>query len=203
MSRITTTYLNKLLDNTAWNFWTYHPGDSLDERYIISDDTATCISVNSNTEGSSCNDSNLELAALAPELAEEVLRLRSHSNAESEYTDTTKAAYKALEMLEELTYETYIDSGSRKTIRHIIEAVSAALPPKPCNTMANIEWDPNIHYLAEAQHDILDTVIMVGLEPSTKEILCVYTQHNYPQSAFISPEKLIPTGEQYRKESNQ
>ena len=203
MDNITEKYLNKLLNNSTPGPWTYMSSRYADERYIISEDTCMCISVNAENEGSSCTDKDLELAALAPELAEEVLRLRSHNNAESEYTDTTKAAYNALDMLEELTHETYIDSGSRKTIRHIIEAVSAALPPKPHNTMAHIEWDPNIHYLAEAHHDILGTVVMAGIEPSTKEILCVYTQHNYPQSAFIDPEKLVPTGEQYRKESNQ
>lgn len=40
--------------------------------------------------------------------------------------------------------------------------VLAALPPKPRPTMAEVEWDDELHYLAEAEHQYCGEVIMLG-----------------------------------------
>lgn len=40
--------------------------------------------------------------------------------------------------------------------------VLAALPPRPQPTMAEIKWDDEKHYLAEAEHQYCGEVIMLG-----------------------------------------
>lgn len=40
--------------------------------------------------------------------------------------------------------------------------ILAALPPRPRPTMAEVEWDDDLHYLAEAESDIFGTVIMLS-----------------------------------------
>lgn len=46
--------------------------------------------------------------------------------------------------------------------RALRERILAALPPKPQPTMAEIEWDDDLHYLAEAEHKACGQVIMLG-----------------------------------------
>ncbi len=41
-------------------------------------------------------------------------------------------------------------------------SIRAALPPKPRPTMADVEWDDDKHYLAEAEHQYCGEVIMLG-----------------------------------------
>lgn len=42
------------------------------------------------------------------------------------------------------------------------KVVRAALPPKPRPTMADVEWDDDKHYLAEARQTFCGKVIMLG-----------------------------------------
>lgn len=78
MSDLTTANLQHLLDQATPGPWEYWLGEEPDERYIIDIETfgSMCIHITPNGAGSSCSDYDLNLAALAPELAEEVLRLR-------------------------------------------------------------------------------------------------------------------------------
>lgn len=74
--------------------------------------------------------------------------------------------------------------------------ILAALPPKPQPTMAEVKWDDEKHYLAEAEHPLFGKVIMLGLNV-------------YDQIDFIAPnryasrykdaplEDLTPTGRRY------
>lgn len=41
------------------------------------------------------------------------------------------------------------------------ETIRAALPPKPTPTMADIKWDDDKHFFAEAEHPTYGTVIMI------------------------------------------
>jgi len=43
-------------------------------------------------------------------------------------------------------------------------AILAALPQQPLPTMAEVEWDDDDHYLAEAEHKSCGKVIMLGLD---------------------------------------
>ena len=78
MTNLSTESLQQLLDNAGPGPWDYVPGDAPDERCIVNLDTTTpCIAIVENDAGSDCTDDDLNLAALAPELAREVIRLRT------------------------------------------------------------------------------------------------------------------------------
>lgn len=77
MTDLSTTNLKHLLDQATPGPWEYIAGDSPDGRCIANPGSMTmCIGVDANGKGSSCEDADLNLAATAPELAEEVIRLR-------------------------------------------------------------------------------------------------------------------------------
>lgn len=77
MSDLSTEFLQQLLNNAGPRPWDYVPGDAPDERCIVNLDKSTpCIAIVENDAGSDCTDDDLILAALGPELAQEVLRLR-------------------------------------------------------------------------------------------------------------------------------
>lgn len=79
MPDLTTTNLQRLLWQSTPGPWEYDPGNAPDGRCIIDAELWNmCIAVEANSEGSSCSDAELELAAHAPDLAQEVIRLREH-----------------------------------------------------------------------------------------------------------------------------
>nr|DAM79414.1 MAG TPA: Ead/Ea22-like protein [Caudoviricetes sp.] len=95
MTDLTTTHLKRLLDQATPGPWEYDPGEAPDERCIIDVETWNmCINPTPNGEGSSCSDYDLELAAAAPQLAQEVLRMRK------ELTDLQEEARYAAKFLE-------------------------------------------------------------------------------------------------------
>lgn len=74
--------------------------------------------------------------------------------------------------------------------------IFAALPPLPQPTMAEVEWDDNKHYLAEAEHSEYGKVVMVGLdENGLVEFFlprfCANRCHK------VAREDLTPTGKRY------
>lgn len=80
--------------------------------------------------------------------------------------------------------------------RHAKATILNALPPIPQPTMAEIEWDDEKHYLAEAEYEPYGSVIMLGpaddgfiefFSPRLRECRC--------DSAHR--ETLIPTGKRY------
>lgn len=82
MTDLTTTHLKCLLEQATPGPWEYIPGEAIDERCIGNPGSMTmCIGVEANGAGSSCSDADLNLAAHAPELAQEVIRLRSQLTA--------------------------------------------------------------------------------------------------------------------------
>lgn len=77
MTDLTTMHLKCLLEQATPGPWEYDPGDTPDERCIIDVETWNmCINPTPNAAGSSCSDHDLNLAAAAPDLAEEILRMR-------------------------------------------------------------------------------------------------------------------------------
>lgn len=77
MTDLTTTHLQHLLERATPGPWKYEPGEGSDERYIGNVNTVEmCIGVEANGAGSACSDYDLNLAALAPQLAGEVLWMR-------------------------------------------------------------------------------------------------------------------------------
>lgn len=74
--------------------------------------------------------------------------------------------------------------------------IFAALPPLPQPTMAEVEWDNDKHYLAEAEHSEYGKVVMVGLdENGLVEFFlprfCANRCHK------VAREDLTPTGKRY------
>lgn len=71
------------------------------------------------------------------------------------------------------------------------------LPPKPQPTMAEIAWDDELHYLAEAEHANDYTVMMLKpmrLEPGIK---CLVFHGGDFRIAYSDPKDLTPTGKRY------
>lgn len=73
--------------------------------------------------------------------------------------------------------------------------ILAALPPKPRPTMAEVEWDDDKHYLAEAANPVWGTVVMLNYDADRAKIQ--YICYEKPGiTGFTSPENLTPTGYQ-------
>ena len=84
------------------------------------------------------------------------------------------------------------DTHAEKLEGHIF----AALPPKPHPTMAEVEWDDEKHYLAEAENPRYGRVIMVT--PVDCDLIEVLVPNLYPTKTGCSkPEDLTPTGKRY------
>lgn len=77
-------------------------------------------------------------------------------------------------------------------ISHLLENVQEALPPRPQPTMAEVEWDDDEHYLAEAEFKGYGPAIM--LWETTGECISVI------RGGLVwaaRPEELTPTGKRY------
>lgn len=74
--------------------------------------------------------------------------------------------------------------------------VRDALPPKPQPTMADIEWDDELHHLAEAEHDAIGKVIMMH-PASDAEIECLHEWYGLYRVYWLSSDQLTPTGKRY------
>lgn len=72
-----------------------------------------------------------------------------------------------------------------------------ALPPRPKPTMAEIDWDDSQHYLAEAEHTMHGTVVMLTEEKYTRTIQCAFYNGRFVNVLFCTPEYLTPTGRRY------
>lgn len=78
--------------------------------------------------------------------------------------------------------------------RAIIEHV---LPPCPRSTMADVEWDDDKHYLAEAEHPDFGKVIMLGYGPLSGLIRITRPKENGALWQTVEPGTLTPTGKRY------
>lgn len=74
--------------------------------------------------------------------------------------------------------------------------ILAALPPKPQPTMAEVEWDDDKHYLAEAEQNIHGKVIMLGLDENG---LIEYFVPRLRECRYDAAhrETITPTGKRY------
>lgn len=72
-----------------------------------------------------------------------------------------------------------------------------ALPPKPRPTMAEVEWDDDEHYLAEAEHADWGTMTMLKPMRTYPQIKCLSTKGGDYCIVYPSTEDLTPTGRRY------
>lgn len=78
------------------------------------------------------------------------------------------------------------------TIKASENAIKKALLPKPPETMADVEWDDDVHYLAEAEHPNYGKVIMLW-EASIGGITIIEGEI----VATVDHDTLTPTGRRY------
>ena len=71
-------------------------------------------------------------------------------------------AHEALEELKNVALSAADFCGDTEKYLAWKSEIIAVLPPKPRPTMAEVEWDDDKHYLAEAESDIFGTVIMLS-----------------------------------------
>ena len=101
--------------------------------------------------------------------------------------------------LSDITYlaDTYLSSisGRLDETRELRQTILAALPPKPQPTMAEIEWDDDKHYLAEAESESGVKVVM--LSQSRDFIMCIQPPNAGDVVIGVPSEDLTPTGRRY------
>lgn len=75
--------------------------------------------------------------------------------------------------------------------------ILAVLPPKPQPTMAEVEWDDDKHYLAEAER--VDGVKVAMLKPMRlyPQIKCLAFDGGDFCIKYPDPDDLTPTGKRY------
>ena len=107
-------------------------------------------------------------------------------------------AYTAVTTLARLVEEfTPVRVEEHKEINDLHLAVRAALPPKPQPTMAEIEWDDDKHYLAEAEDESCSSVIMLQQSKETGNIQAILKGTIKSYLIYQRPEHLTPTGKRY------
>lgn len=74
--------------------------------------------------------------------------------------------------------------------------IFAALPAPPQPTMAEVEWDDELHYLAEADHADWGTVIMLYYDETMRGIQYLCTGEAN-RACFSIPDAFTPTGRRY------
>lgn len=87
-------------------------------------------------------------------------------------------------------------SGDRDDIKKLQQTTLAALPTKPQPTMAEVEWDDELHYLAEAEHPFYGKVLMLSIDRG--ELIKFFVPRLRPciyDEAY--PNTLTPTGRRY------
>ena len=72
-----------------------------------------------------------------------------------------------------------------------------ALPPLPRPTMAEVEWDDDKHYLAEAEHPGWGKVIMLERSACPGFIRFALAKENEPTWQAAEEKTLTPTGKRY------
>lgn len=81
------------------------------------------------------------------------------------------------------------------TIRTLGEHIVTVLPPRPRPTMAEVEWDDDKHYLAEAEHSAWGKVVM--LRESALIIFVQPIEKRMGDIHVARVEELTPTGKRY------
>ncbi|MER0121960.1 hypothetical protein ABRP63_11215 [Corynebacterium sp. KPL2623] len=105
-------------------------------------------------------------------------------------------AYTAVTTLARLAEEfTPVRVEEHKEINDLHLAVRAALPTLPRPTMADVEWDDDKHYLAEAESESGVKVVM--LSQNDDFIRCIQPPNAGDVVIGVPSEDLTPTGRRY------
>ena len=105
-------------------------------------------------------------------------------------------AHNALKKLGHMAWNGSEDMYDKRLCALWKKQILAALPPLPQPTMAEVEWDGDKHYLAEAEHDSLGKVVMIHPAPETR-IRCLRKGYGPYRVYNLIPAHLTPTGKRY------
>lgn len=104
-------------------------------------------------------------------------------------------AHEALEELKNVALSAADFCGDTENYLAWKSEILAALPPKPALTMAEVEWDDDKHYLAEAEHPTFGKVIMLGI--GEEKLIDVFIPHLRESNCIVPRGNLTPTGKRY------
>lgn len=76
-------------------------------------------------------------------------------------------------------------------------AASFILANTPTPSMAEVEWDDDKHYLAEAEHPEYGKVIMLNRPPMSGVVITIFKRDGVVYSPRVIPQNLTPTGKRY------
>ena len=106
-------------------------------------------------------------------------------------------AHEALEELKNVALSAADFCGDTEKYLAWKSEIIAALPPLPQPTMAEVEWDDEKHYLAEAEHPGWGKVIMLGMTPVSKVVRTFTKREGACYFPSVPPKSLTPTGKRY------
>ena len=105
-------------------------------------------------------------------------------------------AHEALEELKNVALSAADFCGDTENYLAWKSEILAALPPRPRPTMAEIKWDDEKHYLAEAEQEFYGNVIMLGL--ANDGFIRFFIPNSSEQHFTVAnPKTLTPTGRRY------
>lgn len=105
-------------------------------------------------------------------------------------------AHEALEELKNVALSAADFCGDTEKYLAWKSEIIAALPPKPQPTMAEVEWDDDKHYLAEAETEKGLKAIMLHPVPDMG-ILCLEKEYGAHRPYYFKADYLTPTGKRY------
>lgn len=106
-------------------------------------------------------------------------------------------AHEALEELKNVALGAADFCGDTEKYLAWKSEIIAALPPKPRPTMAEVEWDADKHFLAEAEHPDFGKVIMLGKSWVHEQIDILVNNDQGIGFQLEYPADLTPTGKRY------
>ena len=105
-------------------------------------------------------------------------------------------AHEALEELKNVALNAADFCGDTEKYLAWKSEIIAALPPIPQPTMAEVEWDDDKHFLAEANHPTWGRSAMLGLDKDGW-IEVISWDEDGPAIHSAIPYYLVPTGKRY------
>lgn len=111
-------------------------------------------------------------------------------------------AHKALEDLKNVALNSAHFCSDTVLYTKWQKQILAALPPKPQPTMAGVEWDDELHYLAEAEHDVYGQVIMLASDVDGLIEFFIPARRDF-RCDTDRPCNLTPTGKRYALKEEQ
>lgn len=111
--------------------------------------------------------------------------------------ETAHASLRELHRLSKTAPMLFIRDFNFDKQNELLDDVLKVLPPIPKLTMAEVEWDEDEHYLAEAEHPDYGLVIMLseGNEPGVIHAMCC--EDKVDRVLQVSAECLTLTGRRF------